>query len=399
MASLRVNEASLTGEAEASAKRVAALEQAGLGPGDQENMLFQGTFVEKGRGEAVVVETGRRTQMGAIATLLEEAEEAKTPLQEELDVTGKRIALFCLAICAVIFALGLIEGEEWTTLFLFSVSLAVAAIPEGLAAIVTVALSLGVRRMAGEKAIVRRLAAVETLGSTSVICTDKTGTLTRSEMTARQVWLPEVEHIDLEAEGGREDAIVTAGSVLVISSLCNDAWWQEGGFVGEGTEVGLLKMADSLGFDRDRVAGLFPRVAEIPFESDRKMMSTIHRVEDRGLADEDFSLGGSPYVLLSKGAPEVIASRCDRILMPGGAAPLTHEIRLAGAGRGGGDGRPRPAHHGLLLPAAGPHARRPGGRRPGDAGGLRRPGGDDRPARAPRSCRPWRPAGRPTSRW
>ena len=197
---LRVNEASLTGEAEASAKHVSALEATGLGPGDQDNMIFQGTYVEKGRGEAVVVETGRRTQIGAIATMLEEAEEAETPLQQELKVTGKRIALLCLAICALIFGLGLIEGQEWTSLFLFSVSLAVAAIP-----------GPGGHRYRGplpgseedgrEKAIIRRLAAVETLGSTSVICTDKTGTLTRSEMTARQIWRPEVEHIDLEAEG------------------------------------------------------------------------------------------------------------------------------------------------------------------------------------------------------
>ncbi len=325
VSSLRVNEASLTGEAEASAKRTAGLEAASLGPGDQDNMIFQGTFVEKGRGEAVVVETGRRTQMGAIATLLEEAEESRTPLQEELDVTGKRIALLCLAICALIFGLGLIEGEQWETLFLFSVSLAVAAIPEGLAAIVTVALSLGVRRMAEEKAIIRRLAAVETLGSTSVICTDKTGTLTRSEMTARQVWMPEVEHIDLDFEEGSEEAAETASAVLVISTLCNDAWWQEGGFVGEGTEVGLLKMAESLGFDRERFTALYPRTGEIPFESDRKMMSTLHRVEDSKLAEEEFELAGSPYLLFSKGAPEVIASRCARIHMPGGAAPLTHE--------------------------------------------------------------------------
>ncbi len=323
VASLRVNEASLTGEAAAGAKRTAPLEQPGLGPGDQENMLFQGTFVEKGRGEALVVETGRRTQMGAIAALLEEAEEEKTPLQKELNVTGRRIALLCLAICAFIFAFGIIEGEEPESLFLFSVSLAVAAIPEGLAAIVTVALSLGVRRMAGEKAIVRRLAAVETLGSTSVICTDKTGTLTRSEMTARRIWLPEAEGIDLEAEGGRDAA--AAGAVLAISTLCNDAWWQEGGFVGEGTEVGLLKMADSLGFDRGRAAGLFPRVGEMPFDSERKMMSTLHRVEDQRLAGEEYSLGDAPYLLFSKGAPEIIASRCDRVLLPDGPAPLTRE--------------------------------------------------------------------------
>jgi Ca2+-transporting ATPase len=325
VSSLRVNEASLTGEAEASAKRIAAIQATDLGPGDQDNMVFQGTYVEKGRGEAVVVETGRRTQMGAIATLLEAAEEMDTPLQKELDVTGKRITLLCLAICAVVFVEGLIVGQEWTTLFLFSVSLAVAAIPEGLPAIVTVALSLGVRRLAAEKAIVRRLAAVETLGSTSVICTDKTGTLTRSEMTSRQIWLPEVERIDLETEGGAEDAVETAAAVLVISSLCNDAWWQEGGFVGEGTEVGLLKMVDALGFDRERFSSLFPRVGEIPFESDRKMMSTLHRVEDHNLAEEDFVLAGAPYLLFSKGAPEVIASRCDRILMPGGAASLTRE--------------------------------------------------------------------------
>jgi Ca2+-transporting ATPase len=325
--SLRVNEASLTGEAEAAGKSSAPLDREGLGPGDKSNMLFQGTFVERGRGEAVVVETGRRTHMGGIAQLLEEAEEAETPIQAELQVTGKRIALLCLAICAMIFVEGLIEGQEWKSLFLFSVSLAVAAIPEGLPAVVTVALSLGVRRLAAEKSIVRRLAAVETLGATSVICTDKTGTLTRSEMAARRLWLPEEGTLDLEVQEEAEEAAAgIAGVVPAVAALCNDAWSQDGEYVGEGTEVALLKMAEALGYERDSLTRAFPRVGEIPFESERKMMSTLHGVEDPDMAEELFGYGRPSRLLLSKGAPEVIVARCSGVIMPGGPARLEEGV-------------------------------------------------------------------------
>ncbi len=325
-ASLRVNESSLTGEAEAATKTTAALEGEGLGPGDQANMLFQGTFVEAGRGEAVVVETGRRTVMGGIALLLEEAGEEETPLQAELRAAGKRIAVLCLAICAFIFLEGLLTGQEWKDLFLFSVSLAVAAIPEGLPAVVTVALSLGVRRLAASNAIVRRLAAVETLGSTSVICTDKTGTLTRSEMTARRLWMHECLDLDLEDRLEVEEvAGGICGAPAAIAALCNNAARSGEGYSGEGTEVALLKMSEMLGYEREELESALPRSGELPFESERRMMSTIHRVEDAAAAEELFETRGAALLLLSKGAPEAIVRACDRILLPGGAAPMSRE--------------------------------------------------------------------------
>ncbi len=325
--SLRMMEASLTGESEASSKIVSPITEESVPPGDQVNMVFAGTYVEKGRGEAVVVETGRGTEMGKIASLLEEAEEEETPLQKELKITGKRIAILCLGICAFIFLLGLAKGEEWTSLFLFSVSLAVAAIPEGLPAIVTIALALGVRRMSEENAILRHLPAVETLGCTNVICTDKTGTLTRSEMEAREIWLVNEGKVDLTDEEEREEALSLARGVIIIASLCNNALSQNGEYLGEGTEVALLKMSDLLGFNRERARNGLPLIGEIPFESERKMMSTIHQVRDLQELEEAFSIRDHGYVLFSKGAPEVIGQICDRVIQPGGAAPMTLEMR------------------------------------------------------------------------
>ncbi|NPV58861.1 MAG: cation-translocating P-type ATPase [Actinobacteria bacterium] len=316
---LRLEEASLTGESGAVDKASACLAPGALAPGDCRNMVFTGTHAVHGRGKALVVATGRETELGRIAEMIGEAGEEKTPLQVELGRVGKRIALLCLGVCAVIFAAGVIRQLEWADMFLFSVSLAVAAIPEGLPAIVTVALALGVRRMASHNALLRKLPAVETLGCADVICTDKTGTLTRNEMEVREVLLPGREPVPLSEiprEGGEWDALLP---LLATATLCNDAREQEGEFLGEGTEVGLLRAARELGFSREDALRSMPRVEELPFESERKMMSTVHRLDGR---NPYFAFSDAPYLLLLKGAPESVLNRCAHFLGPNGIEEL-----------------------------------------------------------------------------
>ncbi len=327
--SLRAEESSLTGESHAVDKSPAALQDDDLPLGDRRNMLFTGTHIVHGRGSALVVETGSGTELGRIAEMIGEAVEEKTPLQAELGRTGKRIALLCLAVCAVIFAIGILRRLEWAEMFLFSVSLAVAAIPEGLPAIVTIALSLGVRRMAGRNALLRRLPAVETLGCADVICTDKTGTLTRNIMEVVEIRLPGFPPAALsgppEGEAGWEAAL---RPLLAVAALCNDARAQEGGFVGEGTEVGLLRAARELGYPLEDAAREMPRVEELPFESERKMMSTVNAVPQGGPGGGHFSFAAAPYMLLTKGAPEAVLDHCSHVLTPRGLEELD------GGGRG-----------------------------------------------------------------
>ncbi|MBC7253748.1 MAG: cation-translocating P-type ATPase [Actinobacteria bacterium] len=325
---LRADEASLTGESDSVEKRPHTLRGEDLPLGDQVNMVFTGTHIVHGRGSAVVVETGKRTQLGRIAEMIGEAEEEKTPLQRELARTGKRIALLCLGVCAVVFLLGGLRGQEWSQMFLFSVSLAVAAIPEGLPAIVTIALALGVRRMADRNALLRRLPAVETLGCADVICTDKTGTLTRNQMMVQEIHIPGLPPLRLSGNGpgqAREEPAFQA--LLATAVLCNDAREQGGEFLGEGTEVGLLRMARDLGFSREEASALLPRVEEIPFESERKMMSTIHALPGEGALPFVLPADGFPYLLLCKGAPEAVLERCDRVMTPEGPRELSGEER------------------------------------------------------------------------
>ncbi|WP_287154775.1 calcium-translocating P-type ATPase, PMCA-type [Candidatus Solincola tengchongensis] len=338
---LRADEASLTGESDSVDKRPETLRGEDLPLGDRLNMVFTGTHIVHGRGTAVVVETGKKTQLGRIAEMIGEAEEERTPLQKELARTGKRIALLCLGVCAVVFLLGGLRGQEWSEMFLFSVSLAVAAIPEGLPAIVTIALALGVRRMADRNALLRRLPAVETLGCADVICTDKTGTLTRNQMEVQELHVPEGPPLRTQDLGpGEARGMPGVHALLTAAVLCNDAREQEGEFLGEATEVGLLRMARDLGFSRQEAASFLPRVEEIPFESERKMMSTIHEVSDATVAAEGghplalpgFPEPGFPYLLLCKGAPEAILERCDRVLSPEGPRELSEgeKARLEG---------------------------------------------------------------------
>jgi P-type Ca2+ transporter type 2C len=322
-ATLRVQEASLTGESEAVLKDPAALAQAAP-LGDRLCMVFKGTAVAQGSGRAVITATGMHTEMGAIAGMLEETQEEATPLQKEVAHIGRMLGIAVVVIALVVVATILLlndlrDASDLIAVLLLGVSLAVAAVPEGLPAILSVVLALGVQRMAQHKAIVKKLSSVETLGSASVICTDKTGTLTRAEMTIQEVVTAsggsQVTGVGYAPEGqvqhdGRELAAgpVHAEQIVVLSggSLAgNAALRQENGqwlIAGDPTEAAFLVAERKLGA-HERRARRFERVAEIPFSSDRKMMSSIERDHEHGDA----------LVVVSKGAPDVLIERCTRV--------------------------------------------------------------------------------------
>ncbi|HZD59544.1 MAG TPA: cation-translocating P-type ATPase [Anaerolineae bacterium] len=294
-----VDEAPLTGESVASTKMVDPIANPDIPHGDRDNMAYMGTTAVAGRARATVVDTGPRTEMGKIAEMIQ-TEEEKTPLQIELDRVGRTIAILVLIIAAIIFVSGLLRGFELALILLASVSLAVAAIPEGLPAIVTITLALGVQRMARQNAIVRKLYAVETLGSTTVINTDKTGTLTINRMTAEKLYLDghvfDVEDkkiIQEEAEVEEEDLL----SLLTIALLSNDArHGKDGKLIGDPTETALIRLGDDLGYPKEKLEAEHTRVDEIPFDSSRKRMTTINRAD-----------GG--FLVLTKGAPELVLPR------------------------------------------------------------------------------------------
>ena len=293
---LRIAEATLTGESEPSAKSVDAEPEPDAGPVvGRHNLAFKGTAVTVGHGAGIVVATGMRTQLGRIADLLDTRRETPTPLQRRLSTLARWMALAAMAICVLVFVLGWSRGEPPRRMFITSVSLAIAAIPEGLPAVITVALALGARRMAERRAIVRKLVAVETLGSVNVICTDKTGTLTENRMSVERVWTPEGEsrvtghgyqptgHI-LGADGATAHAQLTR--LGVAAALCNDAvllapdaaggTWE---VIGDPTEGALLAMAGIIGVDATRTRVTSPRIDEIPFDANRRRMTTLHQTE------------------------------------------------------------------------------------------------------------------------
>jgi P-type Ca2+ transporter type 2C len=309
-ANLRVNEAPLTGESGAVTKGVACA-SLDAQPMERDNMAFAGCIVEYGRGKAVVTETGMGTQLGKIAELIE-GEDRETPLQVKLARLGRQLGVLVILTCVVVFLVGLVQSVPASDMFLTSVSLAVAAIPEGLPAIVTVSLALGVQRMAKRNAIVRSLPAVETLGSATVICTDKTGTLTMGEMNAREIWMD--GKIEVSGEGyepvGRitkDGAPVALGAwqgfdwLVRAGALCNDSsLGQEKGrwtIKGDSTEGTLLVLARKHGLDLEALKVDFPRESEVPFDSDKKRMITVH------------AHSGMRYAFL-KGAAESVLSIC-----------------------------------------------------------------------------------------
>jgi len=322
-ANLRVQEASLTGESQPVDKNSAAVQFEDIPLGDRHNMLFMGTAATYGRGVAVVVETSMRTQLGRIAELIQTVESERTPLQRRMGQLGKSLAVAALVIVGVVFVLGVLRGDEVTEMFLTAVALAVAAVPEGLPAVVTIALALGAQRMLRRRALIRKLPAVETLGSVTVICSDKTGTLTENRMTV-QILDVAGETVDLmqmlrrgrpvlrEAEQAIE--LDHGAQVLLLTggALCNDAILQrdnsspeDWSAVGDPTEGALVTVAARSGLWKSRLEELFPRVAEVPFSSERKRMSTVHRVDldpqaEPRLADLFEEL--PPYVAFTKGA-------------------------------------------------------------------------------------------------
>ena len=296
-ASLKCDESALTGESLPVEKDVEPIDgEAALG--DRRNMVFSGSFVTYGRGRFLVTATGMDTEVGKIAALLKGAEEKKTPLQVSLDRFGRRLSAIILAICAVLFGVSVaVRHENVMNAFLFAVALAVAAIPEALSSIVTIVLSFGTQKMARENAIIRKLQAVEGLGSVSVICSDKTGTLTQNRMTVRKLYT--AGRVMDASDADFSDPIQEP--LLRSALLCSDATVDENGEVGDPTETALVRLGEDHGFDEEAARARWPRLTEIPFDSDRKLMSTVHQME-----------GGR--LMVTKGAVDVLLDRC--ILSP-----------------------------------------------------------------------------------
>ncbi|HXJ41941.1 MAG TPA: cation-translocating P-type ATPase [Bryobacteraceae bacterium] len=324
-ASLQAHEATLTGESEPIHKITQAIPAAGLAIGDRRNMLYMGTFVTAGRGIALVTATGMRSELGRIATLLHNVGHQPTPLQLRLAGLGKWLAAAALALVLTICALGLLRGENPGLVFLTAVSIGVAAVPEGLPAVVTIALTLGAQRMLKRRVLIRRLPSVETLGSVTVICTDKTGTLTENRMTAAVLQLPEAKltldpnQSALSADHIQYDLLVSGGS------LCNDA---TSSHLGDPTETALIAAAERFGWLKPELDLAMPRVAEAPFSSERKMMTTVHRfavgVSMQALPDGIASVGaGLPFLACTKGAAGSLLARSGAVWIDGKPQPLT----------------------------------------------------------------------------
>ena len=287
---LKIEESSLTGETEPVLKDNDVITRSDLSLGDMKNMAFMGSAVSQGHGKAIVVETGMNTKIGKIANMIQEEDSPETPIQRKLGEVGKILGIVCLVICVVIFIIGIFKKIEPVEMFMTSVGLAVAAIPEGLPAIVTIMLSIGVTKMAKKNTIVRKLPAVETLGSSSVICSDKTGTLTQNKMTVVKTF------------GDDEKFLLELGSMCTDCNVRRD-----GGFInviGEPTEVAIVNKALDKNINKNALYSKMERVNEIPFDSTRKMMSTIHKVDNK-------------YRTITKGATDILIKKCNRIYLNG----------------------------------------------------------------------------------
>lgn len=308
--SLQINESSLTGESLPVLKSNVMIDEDDVPIGDQKNMAFSGSFVTNGRGVVIVTSIGMKTEIGKIANLLESTKEKKTPLQVSLDHFGKRLALGIILICFLIFGLDLFRGRELVDSFMFAVSLAVAAIPEALSSIVTIVLAFGTQKMAKENAIIRKLHAVESLGSISVICSDKTGTLTQNKMTVQQVFVNQqvIPHDQLTKENLLEKKFV------FMALLCNDSVTMDKKEIGDPTEVALVNLGEEYDLDELKVRDHYPRIGEIPFDSDRKLMSTVNQVDQK-------------ILMITKGALDVLLSRIIKIETSQGIIGFTEEHR------------------------------------------------------------------------
>ena len=308
-ASMKVDESALTGESLGVEKTQDTLE-GDLALGDRTNMVYSGSFVTYGRGSFLVTAIGMDTEVGKIAKLLKTTSEKKTPLQVNLDQFGKKLSIMILVLCGLLFALQVVRGGNVADAFLFAVALAVAAIPEALSSIVTIVLAFGTQKMAKEGAIIRKLQAVEGLGSVSVICSDKTGTLTQNKMT--------VEHYFMDGQNVDADQADPMNplhkQMMRLSILCNDSTNVDGEEIGDPTETAMINLADKLGVPAQRVRNAYPRLSELPFDSDRKLMSTLHNLKDG-------------YTIVTKGAVDVLAGRITTIQKDGKVCPITEEDR------------------------------------------------------------------------
>ncbi len=325
---LKVDEAALTGESMPAEKQTEAMHNENLPLGDKKNMLFKGTSITYGRGKGLVTATGMKTELGRIAAMLQQEEAGKTPLQKRLANFGTRLAVAILIICGIIFAAGILRGEEPLGIFLVAVSLAVAAIPEALPAVVTISLAIGARKMVQRNALIRKLPAVETLGSVTYICTDKTGTLTLNRMTVEEMWvdgeLVRIPDAAAPKKQRRYPLFQDPYSLFCTAlALSNDARFDpSGSAIGDPTETALLLAAHANGFDKQTLEADFPRIAELPFDSERKLMTTVHRTPQKT------ELGEQPvYVSFTKGAVEEILGKCSGMVTSRGIQPLnTKEI-------------------------------------------------------------------------
>ncbi|MHB8172439.1 MAG: cation-translocating P-type ATPase [Thermincolia bacterium] len=318
VAQLKIEEAALTGESVPVEKATAAIDEEGLPLADRVNMVYKGTIVSYGRGVAMVTATGMQTELGKIATLLQEEETMKTPMQKRLAVFGQRLAIAILMICAIVFVAGVLRGEPLVLMLMTGVSLAVAAIPEALPAVITIALALGAKKMVQKNALIRKLAAVETLGSVTYVCSDKTGTLTLNKMEVAEVYV--------------DNKVITNGEAGVNSplmqalALSNDAQEDaDGRVLGDPTEIALYVAALKNNFDKKLLEKSFPRVAELPFDSVRKSMTTIHKTNGE-------------YISFTKGAVDVLLEKANTILTSDGLQPVNREEIYQASDRMAGDG-------------------------------------------------------------
>lgn len=319
-ASLKIEEAALTGESVPVEKSVAPLDKEDLVIGDRKNMAYMTSNVSYGRGIGVVTATGGGTEVGKIAGFIAQEEDDITPLQRKLNELGKYFTIITIVVALAIFIIGLIQGREIFDMILTSISLAVAAIPEGLPAIVTIILALGVQKMAKRKAIIRKLPAVETLGSTEIICSDKTGTLTQNKMTVQQAYIGQT----LQETDQTIETMSDYKLYLQVMALCNDTKVSHEddptkfALIGDPTETALVDYGLKHGFDKREGDSKYPRVAELPFDSNRKLMTTVHQIDDSS---------HTIYRIMTKGAPDVLLNQCTSILIDGNILEMTDAHR------------------------------------------------------------------------
>ncbi|HLS52569.1 MAG TPA: HAD-IC family P-type ATPase, partial [Tissierellaceae bacterium] len=329
---LKIEEASLTGESVPIEKRANEVYKEEVSLGDRHNMAYMSTVVTYGRGRGVVVGTGHDSEIGKIATMIQSFEDETTPLQRKLNQLGKVLGITTIVICIIVFGIGLLQGREVLEMLMVAISLAVAAIPEGLPAIVTIVLAIGMNRMVKRHAIVKKLLAVETLGCTTVICSDKTGTLTKNEMTVTKIFVDD-KVVDITGTGYEPrgkfkidekeisvNSLVNLKTLLSIGILTNDAKLEKTNdlyrIIGDPTEGALVTLAGKANIRSQDINRAFPRVEEIPFDSDRKMMTTFHKnfIQEK-------------LVSFTKGAPDIIISKCDFIREGDNILPFTDDLK------------------------------------------------------------------------